>query len=269
MRKWMKLISLGLLPFSSLAHSAEVFVTYYHNDLLGSPVAATDEWGNILWREHYRPYGERQETPEYRGYGSIGFTGHAQNQASGLVYAGARYYDHVVGRFLSVDPVGAGNDIPGSFNRYVYGLNNPYKYFDPKGMDVVVVINNNDPLIGTHAGVYVGNKRVSVLFDPGGSYRVPEKGSGDALYDNDANLEEYIAFQRLDGDSVQSYKFKTTLEEDGEIIDKIQRGGCPPLYCAKCTGDVLRGVGPFKDLGDPVTPAGLGKELGRIQHEGE
>lgn len=34
-------------------------ITHYHNDALGSPVAATDEAGNLLWREVYQPYGER------------------------------------------------------------------------------------------------------------------------------------------------------------------------------------------------------------------
>ncbi|WP_462168140.1 RHS repeat-associated core domain-containing protein [Pseudoalteromonas lipolytica] len=50
----------------------------------------------------------------------------------------ARYYDPVIGRFYSNDPVGAlghigrGNAVHG-FNRYTYANNNPYKYVDPDG----------------------------------------------------------------------------------------------------------------------------------------
>jgi len=50
----------------------------------------------------------------------------------------ARYYDPVIGRFYSNDPVDAmghiarGNPIHG-FNRYTYANNNPYKYVDPDG----------------------------------------------------------------------------------------------------------------------------------------
>jgi len=46
----------------------------------------------------------------------------------------ARYYDPVVGRFYSNDPVGytAKNPVM-SFNRYLYVNNNPYKYNDPNG----------------------------------------------------------------------------------------------------------------------------------------
>lgn len=45
-----------------------------------------------------------------------------------------RYYDPVIGRFYSNDPVGWTADNPVmSFNRYLYVNNNPYKYTDPDG----------------------------------------------------------------------------------------------------------------------------------------
>jgi uncharacterized protein RhaS with RHS repeats len=49
----------------------------------------------------------------------------------------ARYYDPVIGRFYSNDPVGTlGHFSQGNihgFNRYAYANNNPYKYTDPNG----------------------------------------------------------------------------------------------------------------------------------------
>lgn len=125
----------GLLLFclAGLVYGGNLeLVSYYHTDHLGSPVAATDERGELLWREQYRPYGER-----YGGPGSndsaIGYTGHMQDDAAGLVYAGARYHDPVIGRFLAVDPAGVMPGLPLSFNRYSYGANNPYKFVDPDG----------------------------------------------------------------------------------------------------------------------------------------
>jgi hypothetical protein len=44
----------------------------------------------------------------------------------------ARYYDPVIGRFYSNDPVGFTGDVH-SFGRYTYVNNNPYKYTDPNG----------------------------------------------------------------------------------------------------------------------------------------
>jgi uncharacterized protein RhaS with RHS repeats len=44
-----------------------------------------------------------------------------------------RYYDPVAGRFLSVDPITTDAKTGSSFNRYVYGNNNPYRFTDPDG----------------------------------------------------------------------------------------------------------------------------------------
>ncbi len=50
------------------------------------------------------------------------------------MYMQARYYDPVIGRFYSNDPVGHTPQNPVmSFNRYMYVNNNPYKYIDPTG----------------------------------------------------------------------------------------------------------------------------------------
>ena len=65
-------------------------------------------------------------------------TGHGYNQemkdASGLIYLRARYYDPEIGRFIQIDQHydGEANNTA-SQNRYMYGLNNPYKYVDRDG----------------------------------------------------------------------------------------------------------------------------------------
>jgi uncharacterized protein RhaS with RHS repeats len=48
------------------------------------------------------------------------------------MYMQARYYDPVIGRFYSNDPVGFTGEVD-TFNRYSYVANNPYKYTDPAG----------------------------------------------------------------------------------------------------------------------------------------
>ena len=132
-----RVITAVLTVFTTLLLSwntaeADRLVTYYHNDILGSPVAATDEAGELLWRETYRPYGEKIEDRD--GNNRIGYTGHVFDQETGLTYMRARYYDPVIGRFMSTDPVGYTEANPVmSFNRYAYVNNNPYKYNDPDG----------------------------------------------------------------------------------------------------------------------------------------
>jgi uncharacterized protein RhaS with RHS repeats len=48
-----------------------------------------------------------------------------------------RYYDPLIGRFLSVDPVTAYSKGADFFNRYKYANNNPYRFTDPDGREVV------------------------------------------------------------------------------------------------------------------------------------
>ena len=61
-----------------------------------------------------------------------GYTGHVEDKTLGLTYMQQRYYDPVIGRFYSNDPIGFRDTQ--SFNRYSYANNNPYKYVDPTGM---------------------------------------------------------------------------------------------------------------------------------------
>jgi len=81
-------------------------ITYYHNDLLGSPVVATDASGAVIWRESYWPYGERLTNAAASSTNDVWFTGRRQDVDTGLVYMGARYYDPALGRFISTDPKG-------------------------------------------------------------------------------------------------------------------------------------------------------------------
>ena len=108
-------------------------VTYFHNDISGTPLAATDASGALLWRENYKPYGEKLNQAAPSSSNKIGFHGKAYDDDTGLSYMGARYYDPMLGRFMGVDPVDFHEDNLHSFNRYTYVNSNPYKYVDPNG----------------------------------------------------------------------------------------------------------------------------------------
>ena len=107
---------------------------YEHTDALHSPNAETNATDTATRIEHYTPYGEPGDHQYVQG---PGFTGHVTDAATGLTYAQQRYYDPVMGRFLSADPV-LPNDNGGSFNRYWYASDNPYRFTDPDGRDEIV-----------------------------------------------------------------------------------------------------------------------------------
>lgn len=109
-------------------------VIYFHNDVSGSPLAATDASGNVLWKENYRPCGERvTNSLSANANNKLWFTGKPQDPQTGLSYVGARYYDPALGRFMGVDPVGYQQGNIHSSNRYAYANNNPYKFVDRDG----------------------------------------------------------------------------------------------------------------------------------------
>jgi RHS repeat-associated protein len=80
--------------------------------------------------ERYTPYGEPGDGVMDQG---PGYTGHVTDALTGLSYAQQRYYDPLLGRFLSPDPVETDPNSGGNFNRYWYANNNPYRYTDPDG----------------------------------------------------------------------------------------------------------------------------------------
>ena len=136
----------GTLVSFSIQAQPTTTITYFHNDAAGTPMLATNEAGNVVWKENYRPYGEKvlNQAANSNTTNKIGFAGKPFDNQTGLTYMGARYYDPVIGRFMGVDPVGFQENNIHSFNRYAYANNNPLKYIDPDGKQAVEVgIFNN------------------------------------------------------------------------------------------------------------------------------
>ncbi|MDO6428808.1 RHS repeat-associated core domain-containing protein [Thalassotalea sp. 1_MG-2023] len=102
---------------------------------------------------NYKPFGDSIEQPK----DEVGYTGHKFDTDLGLSYMQARYYDPVIGRFYSNDPVGF-RDVH-NFNRYAYAANNPYKYVDPDGKDYdAIYISVKIPMLGSINAGYVSFK---------------------------------------------------------------------------------------------------------------
>jgi RHS repeat-associated protein len=88
---------------------------------------------------------------------ALKFSGKERDTESGLDYFGARYYDHTLYRFLSVDPVvPAGEAVadPQRWNLYAYCGGNPINYIDPDGNIIIMVYRYKYGSNATY-GVYV------------------------------------------------------------------------------------------------------------------
>ncbi|WP_265575745.1 RHS repeat domain-containing protein [Chitinibacter fontanus] len=89
-----------------------------------------------MWRANFKPFGDKTSasgasTPIKN---QQWFTGKPHEEATGLSYFGARWYDPVLGRFTAIDPAYWNESNPiHSFNRYAYANNNPFRFVDPDG----------------------------------------------------------------------------------------------------------------------------------------
>ncbi|MEU8001236.1 polymorphic toxin-type HINT domain-containing protein [Catellatospora sp. NPDC049111] len=89
---------------------------------------------NTLARRRHDPYGNarpRGSTPAWPG--DHGFLDKPKD-ANGLTHIGAREYDPLIGKFVSVDPIMDLGD-PQHWNGYAYSNNNPVTLSDPTGLD--------------------------------------------------------------------------------------------------------------------------------------
>ncbi len=101
---------------------------YYGTDRLGSTTVMFDGEGSVVWRGDVSPFGElvsSEGSIEER----VKFTGKDYDEAAGLYYFNARWYDAELGRFTTEDPARDG------LNWYVYVRNNPLRYVDPTGLE--------------------------------------------------------------------------------------------------------------------------------------
>ena len=172
----------GMALASALAPAQTV--TCFHNDVSGTPVLATDANGNVVWKENYRPFGERLNNPSAEAGNAIGFAGKPFDANTGLSYMGARYYDPGLGRFMGVDAAPADPGSVHGINRYAYANNNPYKYVDPDGhspIDVAFLVWDLGKLgVAVYTGVGVGVAAADVALSTVGVLS-PVPGVGQAL----------------------------------------------------------------------------------------
>jgi RHS repeat-associated protein len=102
---------------------------YFLRDAMGSTIALTDANGNLSTQYTYEPFGKASasgpaSSNEFQWIGR-------ENDATGLTYLRARYYNPTLQRFMSQDPLRFGGGDP---NQFAYSHNNPTTFSDPFGL---------------------------------------------------------------------------------------------------------------------------------------
>ncbi|MXN32825.1 RHS repeat-associated core domain-containing protein [Delftia sp. CH05] len=143
------------VPLATIQGAGEEHSTYWYQcDQIGAPLELTDEQGQVAWAADYKVWGEavmrsvlRTGTDDRpvsaRAWGSkpvappppppieqpFRFQGQQFDEETGLHYNRFRYYDPVVGRFVSQDPIG----LEGGINLFL-NSNNTTGWIDPYGL---------------------------------------------------------------------------------------------------------------------------------------
>ena len=107
---------------------------------MGSVQVLADATGRAVTEYRYEAWGGRVLVSGEKGLTDRGYTGHEHLEPLGLIDMNGRIYDPTLARFLSPDPYVQAPDFTQSFNRYAYCWNNPFKYTDPEGEWVHIVI---------------------------------------------------------------------------------------------------------------------------------
>jgi RHS repeat-associated protein len=158
-------------------------------DALGSTLRLTDGNAAKLVDYTYEPYGET--TADASSTNPFQYTGR-ENDGTGLYYYRARYYDAVLKRFVSEDPIG----FAGGINLYSYASESPTTYTDVRGLapgdryvtidgaayDAIVDINATS----TRENVEYGGT-IYIRSDGFYSYTAPVRGSTSSVRIDSSN----------------------------------------------------------------------------------
>ena len=212
------------------AATADQDVVFYHADHLDSATLVTDLAGNVVAETAYYPFGmprnEATAVPWWRG--DYRFTGKERDRESGLCYYGARYYEPVLGKFVSADPLyvegfGDGGD-PQRLGLYTYVRNNPVNWIDPTGLEEKrgKVVRSKPELKAPQVGSSTGGGRFStaypMLIGVGGKEGFEKKGGFEGT--SERGVLEYEFGVKPDFTTTAGVKLTGQRETLGELSSK-------------------------------------------------
>lgn len=218
-----------------IAQMAGVDSAYFLGDALGSVRQLTDASGAVTLTKSYGPYGEIMVSTGI-GVSAYGYTGE-WNSSTNLLYLRARFYNNSIGRFMTRDTWQGADNLPASFNKWVYGLGNPVNRTDPSGLysiwpelsDYFVSVDDDWP---------AGHRQelISAVSDVGS--RLLRAYNNDHLAWIWANYDEYkgceieaMKYEDNEAGKVFSQVFRTTNSNPLLIEWDLQCDDCKPDVC--------------------------------------
>ncbi|MFD9406818.1 RHS repeat-associated core domain-containing protein [Streptomyces sp. NPDC059989] len=117
---------------TTIVRTSDGKVSYVAADHHNTGTTAVDAATLEVQRRATKPFGEYRGAQPTAWPGERGFVGGTQDKTTDLTHLGAREYDPISGRFISVDPLMVVDD-PRQHNGYQYANNSPLTEWDPTG----------------------------------------------------------------------------------------------------------------------------------------
>ena len=147
---------------------------------------------------------------------------------------------------------------------------------------VQVMVNNNMAILGTHAGLMIGEsgQSGSRIYDPAGSYDpcegkknciTEEKiGSDRVVYDKNTDFKHYVQQQISDnGANVYVFSFKVREDNVDTIKSRIDaKDGGFPGQCASLVANAISGIEPFGVV-SAIKPKELKRIMEKLKEQGK
>jgi len=227
---------------------------FYHGDHLGSSNMITDSYGAVYQHLEYFPYGESwiEEGGSHGGnLPGYKFTGKELDPETGLYYFGARYYDAVLSKWISADPMlgqylptgdkekdkklpSGGLFTPINNNLYHYAGLNPVKYVDADGNNFYIKYSSAGGGGYGHEGVAVDTSKGRITTADYG-----QKGYTGGLWQD---VKAFFGFSSayvneqdrkksyLKQEGMETVEFKTSKKMDAHILKLIKETHTDKTY---------------------------------------
>ena len=216
--------------------------TYYHYDGIGAVTGLTDVNAKLLQSYSYDAFGNALMV-QGQGKGAknivnpYGFSTKEYNPKSGLSYFGARYYDPVVGRFVTKDLWPGTIEDPSTLNKYAYCNNNPVNLIDlyglcpETGITVPVVLLTAEtatlatPILGDE--IIVGGVIIGYLVVEGISdyiiYAQNKKQAKKVIEGQERTIKEHEEKLKKDPDSINASHWGKEIKAAQDKINRLKK----------------------------------------------
>jgi RHS repeat-associated protein len=212
------------------AEQTDITIHYFHCDHLGTPIALTNQLGQIDWAGKYDPWGNiEKEFNPLEMEQNIRLPEQYHDQETGLYYNRHRYYDFSTGAYINQDPIG----VLGGFNFYAYVKNQPNRRIDPRGFQAFEQLPEDTAVENFNDRFDLLDKYASVLDEKNNSNISKFDAFMDQLFDPSSQQSPDVMCPDLTGiDITKNTEFTCTNQIDyKKLMDALVSINTPRKLC--------------------------------------